>query len=385
MSESIVPTREARLGLRTWIEIDRSAIANNYNIFRSLIKPETKLMSVVKSNAYGHGLVDFSKEVTKLGVDWLAVDSVVEAIRLRKEGITIPILVLGYTLPERMQEAVDLDISLTISNMFALEGLKNLNLTKKIKIHIKVDSGMHRQGFMEYELNAVVDFLLKHTEVIEVQGLYTHFAAAKDPAFPEATQEQVKVFKQWIVAFREAHFKPIIHAAATGAAILFHETHFDMVRIGIGFHGLWPSSEIRAHVQKKMKLKPTLAWKTIISEIKMLKKGAKVGYDFTYEVDRETKLAVCPIGYWHGYSRSLSGLGITLVNGTRAKVLGRVSMDMIVIDVTDAKHVAIGDEVVLIGSSGENYMSAHDVSALADVSTYEFVTRINPLIKKIYI
>src|SRR5207237_780847 len=145
MSDSIVPNREARLGLRTWIEIDRKAIANNYEIFRSLIKPETKLMSVVKSNAYGHGLVDFSLEVTSLGIDWLAVDSVVEAIRLRKEGIGVPILVLGYTLPERMQEAIDLNISLTISSIFALQGLKHLDLSRKINIHIKVDSGMHRQ------------------------------------------------------------------------------------------------------------------------------------------------------------------------------------------------------------------------------------------------
>jgi alanine racemase len=387
MSEEALHTihnRESRLGLRTWIEIDRQAIATNYKIFRSILAPKTKLLSVVKSNAYGHGLVDFSKEVAALGVDWLAADSVVEALRLRKEGITTPMLVLGYTLPERIHEALEHNISLTISNIFSLHGLKALNLEKKVKVHIKIDSGMHRQGFMEYEMSEVLTFLMEYQDSIEVEGLYTHFAAAKDPSHPEDTQQQILIFKKWINAFHDAGLDPIKHAAATGAAILFPETHFDMVRIGIGFHGLWPSSEAQAHRQRELLLKPTLSWKTIIGEIKILPTGSKVGYDFTHTVTRETKIAVCPIGYWHGYSRSLSNLGVVGVNGLRARVLGRVSMDMIVIDVTDVPTISIGDEVVLVGKSMDNEISAHDMATLAGVSTYEFVTRINPLIKKIY-
>jgi alanine racemase len=380
-----ISTRDARLGLRTWIEIDTKAIENNYQIFRSLLKPETKLLSVVKSNAYGHGLVDFSKHIEKLGIDWLAADAVVEALRLRKEGIEVPILVLGYTLPERMQEAINNNISLTISNMYALQGLKQLGLEGKMKIHIKVDSGMHRQGFMEDELDAVLEFLLKHKNEIEVEGLYTHFASAKDPTQIVETTFQVKVFEQWIHAFKKAGFKPLVHAAATGAAILFPETHYDMVRIGIGLHGLWPSAEVQAHRQKEMPLMPTLSWKTIVSEIKTLPTGSKIGYDFTHTVHRETVMAVCPIGYWHGYSRSLSNIGNVLIHGIRVKVLGRVSMDMLVIDITDIPQTKIGDEVVLIGASEDNYLSAHDVALLSGVSTYEFVTRINPLIKKIYL
>jgi alanine racemase len=372
-------------GFRTWIEVDTKAIAHNYNIFRSLIKAPTKLMSVVKSNAYGHGLVDFSKQISALGVDWLGVDSVVEGLRLRKERIDKPILTLGYTLPERIPDAIRNNISLTISNMFALRGLKNLNLKEKVNIHIKVDSGMHRQGFMEDEQKIVIDFLLNHKNSIEVEGLYTHFAAAKDPAHPEFTKEQMKIFKTWIEAFKKAGMKPIIHAAATGAALLFPETHFDIVRIGIGFHGLWPSAETEAYLQKNIELKPTLTWKTIISETKDLPVGAKIGYDFTHTIDRKTKIAVCPIGYWHGYSRSLSNRGLVLVHGIRAKVLGRVSMDMIIIDVTDISKVAIGDEVVLIGRSGDDCIGAHEIGLLADESDYEFITRLNPLIKKIYI
>lgn len=379
-----ISSKEARLGLRTWIEIDQKAIENNYKQFRSIISTATKLMAVVKSNAYGHGLVDFSKAVSALGVDWLAVDSIAEAVRLRKEKIDKPILVLGYTLPERMQEAIDKNISLTISNTFELGGLIDLHLKGKIKAHIKIDTGMHRQGFMEPELEPVMGFLKQHKDVLEVQGVYTHFAAAKDPDHPEDTENQVKIFEKWLAAFKKANLTPIVHAAATGATILFPKTHYDMVRVGIGFHGLWPSSEVRAYYQKKLKLKPTLTWKTIVCEIKTLAIGEKVGYDFTHQVERETRMAVCPIGYWHGYSRSLSGLGDVLVKGVRCRVLGRVSMDMIVIDITDVASPAIGDEVVLIGTSGDDYLSAHDVANLAGVSTYEFVTRVNPLIKKIY-
>ena len=195
----------------------------------------------------------------------------------------------------------------------------------------------------------------------------------------------MKIFALWIDAFKKAGFKPIVHAAASGATMIFPETHFDMVRIGIGFHGLWPSVEIRESLENKKKLEPTMSWKTIISELKTLPAGSSVGYDFIETMKRETKLAVCPIGYWHGYFRSLSSVGIVLVNGVRVKVLGRVSMDMITIDVTDVPNPAVGDEVVLIGSSGEEYIGAHEISAIAEVSVYEFVTRINPLIKKLYL
>ncbi|MBX4198272.1 alanine racemase [Candidatus Parcubacteria bacterium] len=377
-------SKEARLGLRTWIEIDKLAIAHNYRIFRSLIPKTTKLMAVVKSNAYGHGLVDFSKEIAALGADWLAVDSIVEGLRLRKEGIETPMLVLGYTLPERIQEAVDNNISITISNSFTAQGLKDLKLNGKVKVHIKIDSGMHRQGFMVQEMKGIITFLKEHQGDIEVEGLYTHFASAKDPNETEPTQKQIQVFKKWITAFKDAGFNPITHAAASGATLIFPETHFDMVRVGIAMHGIWPSVEAQTHMEKKYPLKPTLTWKTIISEIKTLPKDEKVGYDFTEEVKRETVIGICPIGYWHGFPRSLSSIGITLVNGGKAKVIGRVSMDMIVIDITDVKDPKIGDEVVLIGQSENEYVGVADMAKLADYSSYELVTRINPLIKKFY-
>jgi alanine racemase len=377
-------SKEDRLGLRTWIEISREAIAHNFNAFRNHVPKEVKLMSVVKSNAYGHGLVHFSQEMTKLGIDWLGVDSIVEAIRLRKEGIEKPILVLGYTLPELMQEAVDQDISVTVSSMYAAQGLKKLNLQGKLKVHIKIDSGMHRQGFMEPEVDELISLLKANTENVLVEGLYTHFASAKNPTETEITTNQVRLFNKWVERFKAEGFSPIIHAAATGATLLFKETYFDMVRVGIGLHGLWPSDEVGEYMKDKISLKRTLSWKTIVSELKTIPKGDGVGYDLTEVMTRETRLAVCPIGYWHGFPRSLSSKGTVLVNGAQARVLGRVSMDMIVIDVTDVPDPKVGDEVILIGQSETACIEADEIAKTAGYSPYEFITRINPLIKKFY-
>ncbi|NQV88661.1 MAG: alanine racemase [Parcubacteria group bacterium] len=374
-------------GLRTWIEVDRKAIKNNYGQFRKLIPKSCKLCSVVKSNAYGHGLVDFSKEVVSLGADWLAVDSVVEATRLRDEGIQIPILVLGFTLPEMIQSAREKDISITVSSFESLNTLSKLSKTKeqKLKIHIKIDSGMYRQGFVEVDQKKVVEILKKNKDFLEVEGLCTHFASAKNPAFPADTNKQIVIFKKWRASFQKAGFKTITHASATSGAILFPEAHFDMVRIGIGMYGMWPSVEVREFAKRKVKLEPVLSWKTLISEIKKLPAGTRVGYDFTETLKRKSTVAICPIGYWHGYFRSLSSIGEVLVRGKRAKIIGRVSMDMITVDITDIPDAKVLDEVVLLGRSQKDCISTEDIAFISGTNHYEFVTRINPLIKKIYL
>ncbi len=379
-------------GLRTWIEVDRGAVAKNYKIFRGLISKKTKLMAVVKSNAYGHGLVDFSREAVNLGADFLGVDSIVEALALRREGITLPILVLGYTLPEKISEAAAQDISITVSTFETLRYIaRNTKLPKPLKIHIKVDTGMHRQGFMLNDIKKVIKNFqfptrpYRHGRIsnFQTEGLYTHFASAKNPAFPKDTKDQLAQFRKWIAAFRDAGLQPIVHAAATAGAILFPDTHFDMVRIGIGLYGLWPAKETEAFAHNQISLYPALSWKTIVTEIKKLKKGDRVGYDFTDELRRDGAVGICPIGYWHGYPRALSSIGRVLVGGKEARVIGRVSMDMIAIDLTDIPRATVGDEVVLIGKSGA--VSAPELGRLSDTSSYEIITRLNPLIKRIYL
>jgi len=384
-------------GLRTWIEIDKKALNNNYKIFRSIIPKKCRLMSVVKSNAYGHGLVDFSKEISRLGADWLGVDTVVEALALRREGIKKPILILGYTRPSVFKEAVEADISITISTFESLEALEKIKTKKPIKIHIKVDTGMGRQGFLPQDLSSVLKskILNLKSPSIFIEGLYTHFAAAKNPSFPKYTYGQIEQFKKWVEAFHKAGFKPIIHSAASSGTLIFPESHFDMVRVGISFYGLWPSPEVKAFSKDKYKLQPILTWKTIVSEVKVLPKGSGVGYDLIETLEKDTKVAVCPIGYWHGYPRAFSSIGRVLIGGKQCRVIGRVSMDMIVIDVFSVKNVKVEDEVVILGKQGpashkatqgkQEKVTADELATLSGTTNYEVVTRINPLIKRFYV
>ncbi len=370
--------------LRTWVEVDRENLAYNYNIFRSLIPSTCLLAAVTKSNAYGHSLVDFSVEVSKLGADCLMVDSILEGLRLRQEGLTKPILVLGYTLPSMIEEAAVNKISLSISNFESLYSLKNKNVDG-LNIHLKFDTGMCRQGFFPEDTVKVLDYLAEELPQVKIEGVFTHFAGAKNPAFPQGTKQQLEKFSTILAEFYKRGLKPIRHAAATSGTIVFSDSHFDMVRIGIGLFGLWPSTEVKYAYSDKFTLKPILTWKTVISEIKTVPAGSRVGYDFTEELERESKLGILPVGYWHGYDRSLSSLGRVLINGRRARVLGRVSMDMLIVDLTDLPVAEVGDEVILIGQSEDAEMSADEMASLADTSSYEIITRLNPLIKRFYI
>lgn len=371
------------ISLRTWVEVDKKALKNNYNAFRGLISKNCQLMAVVKSNAYGHGFVDYSLLMQKLGVDFFGVDSITEALTLRKNGIKKPILVLGYTMAENFNEASKNNISLTISNFESLKAIKKYS--KLLNIHLKIDTGMHRQGFMINEVEKAVKYIKDQQPSINVEGIYTHFAAAKNPSFPADTNKQVEQFEKAVEIVESFGFKPIKHAAATSGTIVFPKSHFDMVRIGIGMMGLWPSLETKACYEEKTKLETALCWKTIISEIKEVKKNESIGYDFTENLDRDSIVAILPIGYWHGYRRDLSSIGHVLVKGKRAKILGRISMDMIIIDISNIKNVKTCDEVILIGRDGREKVTAYELATLADTSWYEIITQINPLIKRIYV
>ena len=373
--------------LRTWIEINQSALKNNYNQFRRLIGKSRHLMAVVKSNAYGHSLIDFSMLAEKLGVDWFGVDSIVEAESLRMAGIKKPILVLGYTLQDKINDALNNNVSLTIADIQTLKNLKNIvGRGNKLKIHLEIDTGMHRQGFFISEILEVIKILKSQKSILIVEGVYTHFSSAKNPAFPATTLDQIENFKKAINLLESAGFVGFIkHAAATAGTIIFPQSHFDLVRVGIGLYGHWPSKETKEAFKDKIKLEPVLSWKTIVSQVKKLPKGSKVGYDLTETVNRPTKVAILPIGYWHGFSRSLSSIGRVLINGVEAKILGRVSMGMISVDITDIKNAKLGDEAVLLGKSEKLSKSADDLAYLSDTTNYEIITRINPLIKRIIV
>ncbi len=372
--------------LRTWIEVDATAIRRNVQIFRRMIPAKCRLMAVVKSNAYGHDLVPFAREAVRCGADALAVDSITEAITLRKEGMNVPILILGHILPHRIGEAINHNVSITAPDNATIETAIKAGKRAGVlpSLHIKVDTGMGRQGFVPGDLPALLALLKKNSTSMRVDGLYTHFAEAKNPAFPASTKKQLALFEVWRSAFADAGFTPTLHAAATGGTLLYPEAHFDMVRIGIGLYGIWPSYEVRAACEGRFNLTPVLSWKTRIGEIKKLPQGSTVGYDCTERLARNTTIAVIPVGYWHGYPRLLSSIGQVLIGGTRCRILGRVSMDMIVADITDLpKSARIGQEVVLLGTQGAHTITADELALLAQTSPYEIVTRLNPLMARI--
>ena len=372
--------------LRTWIEIDRRALARNYRAFRQLIGPKVKLMAIAKSNAYGHNLLDFSRTLVKLGVDWLGVDSIVEATALRRAGLKANILVLGYTQPVNFPRAARRRITLTISSLESLKQLLILSLPPQF--HLKIDTGMHRQGFLLPELARAVALIARAKLRAQraLTGVYSHLAAASNSASSDTVSRQITAFEVALATLAAGGWprKTLIkHLAATGGAIGYPAARYDLIRIGLGLYGLWPSPVWRRRFQNKIKLAPPLIWKTIVSEVKTLPDGGAIGYDFTESVKAGTKIAVCPIGYWHGYPRFLSGVGRVRIKNHFAKVLGRVSMDMIVIEVTKIKNLEVGDEVVLL--DGRKGSTAEELASLTQTSSYEIITRLNPLIQRFYI
>jgi len=342
-------------------------------------------MAVVKSNAYGHGLVDFSREMEKLRADFLGVDSITEARTLRRVGVKLPILVLGYTMPGLLNEAAEDDISLTVSTFETLNAIGNAKLSKPLRVHLKVDTGMHRQGFLAADLPKILGKLKVESPKLKVEGLFTHFAAAKNPAFPKDVERQMLEFEKWMRAFKKAGYTPITHAAASAGVMLFPKSHLDLVRVGMSLYGLWPAPEVREVLQERIELRPALVWKSLITEVKKLPKGSRIGYDLTETLVKDSSIAIVPVGYWHGYPRALSSIGSVVVRGKECRVLGRVSMDMLTIDVSAVKGVRVGDEVIVMGGKDELPVSAAGLARSLDASWYEVVTRLNPLIKRIYV
>ncbi|MDI6734135.1 MAG: alanine racemase [Patescibacteria group bacterium] len=372
---------------KTWIEIDKKSVISNIKTFRLILKPKTKLFAVVKSNAYGHGLILFSGLADKLGVDGFCVDSIIEGRKLRAVGIKKPILCLGPTLPGLFEDAINGKIILTISNLEALSAFAKSG--KFTNFHIKIDTGMHRQGFYLNEIPKALRIIKNPKSGLGsfLKGIYTHFAAAKDVTYPSYTLRQLNKFEEANTLFKKAGFKNLLrHAAATGGAILYPQSHFDFVRIGAGLYGFWPTRETKVQHQlvlnRKLMLKPILSWRSVVSEVKDLIPGDLVGYDLTEEITKPVTAAIIPIGYWHGFSRALSGCGRVLINGLSAKVLGRVSMDLLTVALPRGLKAKIGDRVTLIGRDKKEIIRADDLAEITNGISYEVITRLNPLIER---
>jgi alanine racemase len=367
---------------RTWIEVDYSAITKNVRTLNAFLADSVSLMAVVKSNAYGHGMVGSAKAALAGGAEWLAVDEISEALALRKEGIKAPILVLGYTLPELYKVAAQRKISLMISSLESLQELSKMKFMKQLHIHLKFETGLHRQGIMSSHVQQVIRVISGDNFPAVIQGVYTHFSMIEDPMAQDYSIMQRDALKAIVAKLNAKGFTPTVHASSSAGILFSKDFHFDMARTGIATYGLWPSREIHRWA-KDTTLIPALTWKTIVTEIKIVEKGSKVGYDMTHTLNRNSRIAIIPVGYWHGLFRSLSNKGFVLVGGKKANILGRVSMDLTIIDVTDVPSVRIGSEVVLIGTQGKESATADEMAEMAGTINYEVVTRINPLLPRI--
>lgn len=364
----------------SWIETDLDALAHNVATFRARIGSERRLMIVVKANAYGHGIAEVGLAACRFGADWLGVFTLDEALCLRSAGVTAPILVFGPVPVASAPLAAAGEIRLTVPSPEYLEALLASGVSG-LSVHAKVETGTNRQGLFPRDL-ACLTALAGHPRVT-LEGLYTHFADIEDTTEHQFAETQLERFRSATTHLAEQGLRPpLLHTACTAAALLFEETYFNMVRVGIGAYGLWPSKETRVSATRlgvdPVNLRPLMTWKTRISQIKTLEPGEYVGYGRTWRARRLTRLAILPVGYANGYDRGLSNHSHVLVRGQRAPLCGRVMMNMCAVDVTDLPDALAGDEVVLLGRQGEECIPADMLAGWLGTINYEVVTRAEP-------
>jgi alanine racemase len=366
----------------SWLEINLDNIAQNIKSIRSFISGRSKIMAMIKANAYGHGLIEVGKCCQDAGADFLGVDEVREALALRFAGVRIPILVMGFTEREDVISAIKNNISLTVSNIYQgrLISEEAEKIQRKAKVHLKVDTGMRRFG--PIEVNAV-EFLkeVKKIPKLEFEGLYSHLASAeaRDKSF---TFRQLGTFQEIIADFKKEGFSvPYNHIAASAAALSIPSSQLDMVRLGIVIYGLFPTPELRSFFD----LKPAMVYKAKIVELKKLPGSQKIGYGGAYTTQNPTTIAVMPIGYADGIDRGLSNLGKVLVRGQRVSIIGRVCMNSTIIDVTDVDNVAMEDEIVVIGRQGNEEITPGELAGYTGTINYEIIARIPEHITRVYI
>lgn len=343
-------------------------------------------MVVVKANAYGHGL-EAAGPIAAERADWLGVNCADEALVLTRLGIRKPIVILGHTLSSQIESVVANGYRQVLYRMDVARSLSEaaMRLGTAAKVHLKVETGTNRQGIPLHHLPSFLDELQK-LPALEIEGVYTHFANIEDTLDPSFAQSQVRKFGEALGLLERAGVRPQqIHASATAGALLYSEMDFTMVRVGIGAYGIWPSRETQIAARERgrlMPLSPVLSWKTRVVQVKEVHAGEHVGYGLTYRASRAMKLAVLPIGYYDGYDRKLSNSGRALIHGQHVPVVGRVAMNMTMLDVTDA-GADIDEEVVLIGEQGDSEIRAEELAEKAGTIPYEVVARINPWISRV--
>ena len=363
-----------------WLEIDLEAIAHNLNATRRIVGLQVGIIAVVKGNGYGHGLVEVGRRLAQEQPLMLAVAIVEEALALREAGITTPVLVLGAAPADAADEFVARDVTPAISDPGFAEALEAaaLKLGRKAQAHVKIDSGMSRQGCSWRDADELFRALSEKPNT-SVDGIFTHFACSSDAAL---TAEQAECFLGAVARAESLLGRriPVKHAAASTPIVLRPELHLNAVRPGIILYGAGFDDATLAQLD----FKPALAMKARVATLKTLQPGDCVGYGRTWQAACASRVALLPIGYQDGYPRSLSGNAVALLGGQRVPVVGTISMDCVMVDVTDVPGVQIGDEAVLIGSQGNERMSADEVAERCKTVPQEILARLGPRLPRVY-
>jgi alanine racemase len=363
----------------TWIQLDREAIAHNVRRLKQIVGEVVRLMAVVKADGYGHGAVAVAQTALANGATQLAVANLEEAVLLRDAGITAPILILSYADPAAVPLAIAHRLRLTVYDSALLRAYDAAaqKLRQPLLVHLKVDTGMGRLGLLPDEARRLFPRIAAMSGV-QVEGLYTHFSNAdEDPAY---TARQVEIFRSVQEAARTAGLSVrYSHVANSAGTLASSANHFDLVRVGLALYGLSPSPSVPVPAD----FRPALSWHSVIASVKTLPPGHVVGYGNTYITQGEERIAVIPVGYADGLRRAPAHYGEVLVRGQRAPIVGRVSMEKTMINVSHLPEVTIGDEVVLLGTQGDQRITAEDIAARLGTINYEVVCSILPRVPRL--
>lgn len=383
-------TQDPRGGWLSWIELDAEALAQNIRSFRKRLRPGVLFQAVVKSNAYGHGLAPIARIAADHGTDVFGVHTVAEAEQLSSLALNRPILVLGYTGLEEAARAVACGAEVTVYNVETLEALSAaaVGSGKQVRCHIKIETGVYRQGVFPEDLEPFLDRLASLPGLI-IAGVSTHFANIEDTTDHSYARRQLDIFSAAADRVRRRAPDAIRHCACAAAVLTMPETDFDMVRVGIGLYGLWPSKETLLSCLleggEETPLIPVLSWKARIAQLKTAPTGASIGYGCTHRTTHPTRIAVIPVGYADGFDRRLSGIGHVLVRGRRAPVLGRICMNLFMVDVTDIDGLGLEAEATLIGGQDGESIGATQIASLCNTIAYDIVARISPALPRIVV
>jgi len=372
---------------RTWAEVDLQAIAANYKALRAVLEPGCRMLGVIKANAYGHGDLEVASLLQALGSEYLAVATLDEAIHLRENGIRIPILILGFTPPSRTEELLRYDVTQCAADFGAATAMSDaaVRLGGRVRIHLKLDTGMGRLGFPVHHGEDPTPELaeLMRLPGLDTEGIFTHFAVSEyaDSAYTQKQFADFVAISGKLETITGQKFR-IRHCANSGAMLNYKEMHLDMVRAGIALYGLYPGGDTP---QCGVRLRPAMSLRTRIVQVRDAKADWSVSYGRTYTTDKPRRIAVLPIGYADGLHRVLSGKLDVLVHGRRAPQIGRICMDMCMIDVTEIPDAAAGDVATIFGNDGPSFISVDEVAEKADTISYEMLCALSPRIPRIHL